>query len=271
MLSPLPLLAAVLLLSILRWFAQPLLGGRLKSIWHALLPLWWAFPSLREQGRRRRVLILLAEATCAYAITCILVLVVNATVGVESDTAYASVDDVLPGSAAHGVLRAGDVITRVAGEDAAIHRDGIPMPLSEHLQSPRPTELRVLRQGRALDLSIEPRLDPESQQYRIGITIARRTETITTLDVSHAASFPIKVAVIQLEAFYETLQPHEVTFSGPVGIATVMPEAEDRRRDMQRGLWTTALAALLLLFCNLLLALLSLRAASARVASPPER
>lgn len=73
-------------------------------------------------------------------------------------------------------LRAGDLIVRVDGEPISRAQR-----LSELVSSASSRRLTVLRAGKELTLSVQPRLDPRDQTYRLGIWVRDSTAGVGTL------------------------------------------------------------------------------------------
>jgi hypothetical protein len=177
---------------------------------------------------------------------------VQLTIGSPTGTTFSRVQQVEQGAPADGLLEPGDIITHVGGKDAAYDRNGdTGFSLFESLQNPSVTEIRFLRDGKAEERMIAPRLHGDSQEYLIGITMDFHREHDRGIRLGQASTLPLVPLRYQLSQIREfVIGREEEEFSGPVSLAAMTPDPNPSPGH-RGGLFLAALGLWLLTFGNL--------------------
>jgi regulator of sigma E protease len=155
--------------------------------------------------------------------------------------------------AADGILKPGDRILRIAGEDiyATPGRNTVQEKIQE--TKDKPVDIVVLRDGREVSVQVTPQIDKEANVYRLGVGLEK-----------HDERYPVGVGTAAVEAFkypwvksgemlsnlYDVIRrraPADAT--GPVGITRMI------KTTIQLG-WVQALE--FLAFLNVALGLFNL-------------
>ncbi len=218
----------------------------------------------------QRFLTIFAGPGTNYLFAIVLALMLFATAGVPSGTAWYVVSSVSQEFDAHGKIEPGDRIVSLQrpGDAAPVpvyhrHNDQSPaQSLGEmvHASHGEPIQITVLRGGSEQTLEIRARQDPElvdkksgEKQYRLGITLDSQEERVSVgflAAIGYAIEFPIAQTKISLINLYHVITGEvEGELTGPIGIADVI------QQSISVG-WIYALELLVLL--NVLVGLFNL-------------
>jgi regulator of sigma E protease len=184
-----------------------------------------------------------------YLFAVVLAFVLFAVAGQQDRRAPDIVGKTQAGYAAHGELEPGDRVVAVDGE---------PLDLGRSLTSyfrPDPERERVLtieRSGQTLQVPLQPRYDPETKNYRIGIEWRPRPRV--DVGVGAAAKDAIAYPVVQTQAILSGL--HDWIFGDAKGeMRSVVGITQIVAETIEEG-WVDAL--LLLMLLNVYLGLFNL-------------
>jgi regulator of sigma E protease len=218
----------------------------------------------------QRFLTIFAGPGTNYLFAIVLALMLFATAGVPSGTAWYVVSSVSQEFDAHGKIEPGDrIVSLQRPGDAAprpvYHRHNDQPPaqsLGEMVHESRgaPIQITVLRGGSERAFEIKARQDPElvdkktnEKQFRLGITLDSQEERVAVgflAAIGYAIEFPIEQTKISLINLYHVITGQvEGELTGPIGIADVI------QQSISVG-WIYALELLVLL--NVLVGLFNL-------------
>jgi regulator of sigma E protease len=140
-------------------------------------------------------------------------------------TGTTTVDDVVPGSAAQAVgLLPGDVVAGVGGKPVAKPADVTQVVRASNGSA---IELKVVRGGKPMALSITPRKDSASAAYMIGVRFGQARAPGPFLDsVKEAVVMPVAISALLLKNIWDLItRKIEGGLTGPLGIAREMAGA----------------------------------------------
>lgn len=197
----------------------------------------------------QRFLTILAGPGTNYLFAIAIGIVLFLSAGVDVTTGWWTVGDVNPGWDAQGKLQKGDRILAIDDEPIYfLNRGEMGPEISEVVDKSggRPLRLRVLRQGRATEVTVKPRLDKETGKYRLGIVLGthvkeRRERVGLAAALGEALYYPVDKTVGISAGLYQIVtRKQKPDFRGPVGITTMVKES------FEVG-WIRALELLMLL------------------------
>lgn len=151
-------------------------------------------------------------------------------------------------------LRTGDIFVRV-GETAV--ENGTPQDVSEAIGAADPAapiRMTVLRDGEETTFSISPRYDPETESYRIGVTIAQGYERMpasSILPASWELCKEASVAILNALGKLVTTGEGLNQTSGPVGVVQQVAE-QTRQGGLQIYLYLLVIISINLGLMNLI-------------------
>jgi regulator of sigma E protease len=193
----------------------------------------------------QRFLTIFAGPATNYLTAVVLAFVLYASVGVRSTERWFKVADLVPGSAAAGVLHKGDRVLAVEGNAVwMVSPDGKPGNLTSAVtaaaidRSGQPVRLDVLRNGQRMTVEITPKprtatafklpvLDSKGRPAQmLGIAIGQDYEyrDVGVLgSARHAIVFPIEQTKLIVGGLVEWIQGRvEGEVKGPVGMAEII-------------------------------------------------
>lgn len=256
----LPPLVIVVLLAVIRWLVLFALDKKPTPRWLVVLPLWWSTPLLAAQSRRLKLIPLVAEVVVAYLCIVGLSMLATTSLGLSTGNRFYTITGIAEGSAAEGLLREGDIITHVGGKQIYVTANG--PSIFELLQTSKAMKMQVLRDDKPTIVIVQPRLNPERQEYLIGVRLSFQPEIEQGLNVQRSLKLPFTALKAKIEQVRDvvakTTQPTTKTLSGPVGIVRVTTQlaADGFHAKVFRGLLFAGLALWILLTGNLLALLL---------------
>jgi regulator of sigma E protease len=140
-------------------------------------------------------------------------------------TGTTTVDEVVPGSAAQAVgLLPGDIVAGVGGNPVAK-----PVDVTQVVRASGGSaiELKVVRAGKPMTLSVTPRKDSASAAYMIGVRFGQARAPGPFLDsVKEAVVMPVAISAVLLKNIWDLItRKIEGGLTGPLGIAREMAGA----------------------------------------------
>lgn len=202
----------------------------------------------------QRFLTIFAGPATNYLTAIVLALVLFSLAGIESGTSWYGVSNVSSGFDAHGKLQAGDRIVKLDGKPLYETFGGQKQAALSTLvngSKGKPLRLTVLRDGREMDVQVQPKLTEDTakdakqkQVYRLGIelTIEEERVSVGPLDVvTESLTYPVvKTRQIAVGLYEIVTGQQEGMFMGPVGITDMI------KRTFEVG-WIRVLELLMLL------------------------
>lgn len=176
-----------------------------------------------NRPRWMRFLVLFAGPAANYLTAMVIGFVVLLAYGQYTGTT--TVDEVVPGSAAQAVgLLPGDVVAGVGGQQVSKPAD---VTQVVRASAGSAIELKIMRSGAPLHLSVTPRKDSSNGVYMIGVRFGQARARGPFLDaVKEAVVMPIALSAVLLKNIWDliTLKIHG-GLTGPLGIAKEMAGA----------------------------------------------
>jgi regulator of sigma E protease len=197
----------------------------------------------------QRFLTILAGPGTNYLFAIAIAIVLFSSAGVDATTIWYAVRDVNEGWDAQGKLEKGDRILALDGQPLyALYRGKPGRDISELVDNMggKPVRVRVLRQGREVDVVIQTRRDPELGKYRLGFAIAlqqqeERVDVGVGTAIAEAFYYPVEKTMFISAGLYQIVTgKQKPEFHGPVGIT-------DMVKDSIKAGWIDVLELLMLL------------------------
>jgi regulator of sigma E protease len=176
-----------------------------------------------NRPRWMRFLVLAAGPAANYFTAIVIGFVVLISYGQYTGTT--TVDEIVPGSAAQAVgLQPGDVVAGVSGRTVAK-----PADITQAVRSSggAALELKILRGGAPVALSIAPRKDSASGAYMIGVRFGQTRARGPFLDaVKESVVMPVALSAVLLKNIWDLVtRKIDGGLTGPLGIAREMAGA----------------------------------------------
>jgi len=176
-----------------------------------------------NRPRWMRFLVLAAGPAANYLTAIVIGFVVLLAYGQYTGTT--TVDEIVPGSAAQAVgLLPGDIVAGVGGRPVAK-----PVDVTQVVRASAgsPIELKVMRAGAPLTLSVSPRRDSPNGVYMIGVRFGQARARGPFLDaVKEAVVMPIELSAVLLKNIWDLItRKIDGGLTGPLGIAKEMAGA----------------------------------------------
>jgi regulator of sigma E protease len=176
-----------------------------------------------NRPRWMRFLVLFAGPAANYLVAMVIGFVVLLAYGQYTGTT--TVDEVVQGSAAQAVgLLPGDVVAGVGGKAVSKPAD---VTQVVRASAGSAIELKIMRQGAPMTLSVAPRKDTASGTYMIGVRFGQARARGPFLDaVKEAVVMPIALSAVLLKNIWDLItRKIEGGLTGPLGIAKEMASA----------------------------------------------
>jgi regulator of sigma E protease len=201
-----------------------------------------------NRPRWMRLAVLVAGPGANYLTACLLAIIIFMGFGKLTNTT--KVDEVMPDSPAQAVgLKKGDVL--LEGNGKAVSAT---YPISTVIKEAKgaPVQVKVRRGDQDLTVTVTPRKDPASGDFRIGIQLGQLREPVPPLTaLKEAVVLPFVQSAGMLNGFYEMIVgKQKASLSGPVGIARELARRADQ--GMFDFLWLMMLLSVYLGLFNLL-------------------
>jgi regulator of sigma E protease len=179
-----------------------------------------------NRPRWMRLAVLVAGPAANYLTACVLALVIFAGFGKPGH--ITKIDEVFPGTPAEAVgLKRGDVLLEGNGKALS---DQYPISNVIKEANGAPVTVKVRRAGQPVEVTVAPRKDEKSGDYRIGIQLGQMLEPVPlTTALRDAAVIPVTESAMMLRGFYEMIVgKQQASLSGPVGIARELAKRADQ-------------------------------------------
>jgi regulator of sigma E protease len=179
-----------------------------------------------NRPRWMRLAVLVAGPGANYLTACVLAFGIFLGYGKLTNTT--TVDEVMPGTPAEAVgLKRGDVLLEGNGKPVSAT-----YPISTVIKEAKgaPVTVKVRRDGQPLILTVTPRKDPASGDFRIGIAMGYLREPVSPLSaLKEAVVLPVVQSANMLNGFWEMIVgKQKASLSGPVGIARELAKRADQ-------------------------------------------
>jgi regulator of sigma E protease len=179
-----------------------------------------------NRPRWMRLAVLVAGPGANYLTACVLAFGIFLGFGKITNTT--TVDEVIPGTPAEAVgLKRGDVLLEGNGKPVSAA-----YPISAVIKEANgaPVTVKVRRGSEALTLTVTPRKDAASGDFRIGIAMGYLREPVAPLmALKEAVVLPVVQSANMLNGFWEMIVgKQKASLSGPVGIARELAKRADQ-------------------------------------------
>jgi regulator of sigma E protease len=181
-----------------------------------------------NRPRWMRLAVLVAGPAANYLTACVIAMFVFIGFGMPAPNVNSNiVDQVVPGTPAEKIgLKHGDVLVE-ANKKALSPTVGISDVIKE--SKGEPVTIKLTRNGQPMTLTVTPRKDEASGQYRIGIQLAEPLVKVPVLTaVKEALILPTIASVRMLKTIGEMIiGKQKPNFSGPVGITRALAQTAE--------------------------------------------
>jgi regulator of sigma E protease len=179
-----------------------------------------------NRPRWMRLAVLVAGPGANYLTACVLAF--GLFLGFGRVTTTTKVDEVMHDTPAEAVgLKRGDVLLEANGKAVSMN-----YPISTVIKEAKgaPVTIKVLRAGHPVTMTITPRKDPASGDYRIGIALGYLREPVAPVAaLKEAVVLPVTMSAAMLTGFWEMIVGKQTaSLSGPVGIARELAKRADQ-------------------------------------------
>jgi regulator of sigma E protease len=179
-----------------------------------------------NRPRWMRLAVLVAGPGANYLTACVLAL--GLFLGYGQPTSTMTVDEVMAGAPAEAAgFKRGDVLVEANGKAVSAT-----YPITNVIKEAQgnPVTVKVRRGGQLVTLTVTPRKDPGSGDFRIGIQQGQVREPVPPLvAVKQAVVLPFVQSGTMLKGFWEMIAGKQpATLSGPVGIARELAKRADQ-------------------------------------------